>query len=126
MAPTFEPSLLPGHIYTLGDSSCIRFRLARTSDVAALRDLLEQARADAPDLEAARLVHFDPRRRYVVCAAGLVDSSETLLGIGSISLDEGRCAEPDLLIVADRSPQGLRRLLRSVLLDAVGARARAA
>ena len=120
---SFESGVLLGHVYTLADGSCVRLRLARTSDLVAIRGLLAQV---GLDLEAARLVHFDPRRRYVVCATGLSDCSETLLGVGSIRLDSGPSAEPDLLVLADDSREELRRLLGSVLVDAAKAYARAA
>src|SRR5437588_6791487 len=115
MPPRFEPGALLGHVYTLADGSCVRLRLSRTSDFAAICGLLAKAGSDASDLEAASLVQFDPRRRYVVCATGLVNSTESLLGLGSIELD---AREPDLLMLADPSQEELRWGLETVLVDA--------
>jgi hypothetical protein len=123
MPTSFESGALLGHVYTLADGSCVRLRLSRSSDFAAIRGLLAEAGSDAPDLEAASLVHFDPRRRYVVCATGLVNSTETLLGLGSIELD---AREPDLLVLADPSQGEVRSRLESVLVAAAGAPSRAA
>lgn len=123
MVPSFESGALLGHVYTLEDGPSIRLRLARSSDFAAIRDLLARAGFATPELVAGRSVHFDPRWRYVVCATGLVDSSEQLLGVGSIRLDG---EEPDLLVLADSSPRGLRGLLETVLVSAARASARAA
>jgi hypothetical protein len=123
MPSSFESGALLGHVYTLRDGSCVRLRLARSSDFVAIRGLLAEVGSDAPDLEAASLVHFDPRRRYVICAAGLVDSTESLLGLGSIELD---AAEPDRLVLADPRHEELRRRLETVLVDAARATSRAA
>jgi hypothetical protein len=123
MASSFKSGALLGHVYTLDDGSSVRLRLARPSDLATLRGLLAEAGRGAPDLEAARLVHFDPRRRYVVCATSLVDSSELLLGVGSIRLG---LLEPDLLVVRDAAPEASRQLLEGVLVEAARAASRAA
>ena len=107
----------------------MRLRMARSSDAAAIRDLLEQ-RGD--DVELARLVHFDPRRRYVLCATTLIDASERLVGVGAIELGPEEPSE--LLIdeqvegVADEQVEGVADLLRDVLVSRAGSvpRARAA
>jgi hypothetical protein len=65
--------------------------------------------------QVAQLVHFDPRRRYVICAAGLIDSSEKLLGIGAITFDGDRSPQPDLLLTYERYGDELRRLLSRAL-----------
>jgi hypothetical protein len=67
------------------------------------------------DIEIARLVHFDPRLRCVLCATGLIDSTETLLGIGAIRL--GSSDGHELLIVDDGSPEGLAENLSRALLS---------
>ena len=123
MAESFEAGALLGHVYTLPDGLPVRLRLARSSDAPGVRRLLDDERSG---LEPGRLVHFDPRRRYVVCATGLVDGRETLLGVGAIRLDDGTA--PDLLVVDGRQPQELTDLLRCALESCAEAvtRARAA
>jgi hypothetical protein len=124
MARDFESGALLGHVYTLRSGLPVRLRLARTSDATAIRHLLERSGYTGSDLEPARLVHFDPRRRYVLCATGLVEKTETLLGVGAISLEAG--GEPDLLLVAEEQPQELRELLAHALVACAHSRARAA
>lgn len=112
MPESFTPGALLGHVYELDDGTCVRLRLARGSDIRALRELLER---DSQDLSVARLLHFDPRREYVLCATALLDRRETLLGIGAIKLD-GEGTEPDLLVINDRAGEQLRSLLRDALI----------
>lgn len=124
MAEAFPPGALLGHVYELEDGSSVRLRLARGSDIQALRGLLER---NSQDLSAPRLLHFDPRREYVLCATALVDGRETLLGIGATKLNGG-ATEPDLLVIDDRAGDQLRRLLTDTLVATAGAitRSRAA
>lgn len=103
---------------TLDDGRLVRLRLARPSDSGAVRGLLEQLGVTAGDLELARLLSFDPRRRTVVCALAPIDGSETLVGIAAIELRAG--AEADL-VVADRV---LGALLERLLRDAARSHAR--
>jgi hypothetical protein len=112
MAVSFLPGALLGHAYELNDGMAVRLRLARASDVQALRDLLER---DSRPLSAAELLRFDPQREYVLCATALLDGHETLLGIGSIGLDD-EATEPALLVTDDRAGDGLRRLLSDALV----------
>jgi hypothetical protein len=83
--------------------------------------------------EARRLVQFDPRRCYVVCACALIDSSERLVGVGAIEMTADEASEPDLMIVAPElaelaDPQvseALTGLLWGALVGAAQAAARA-
>jgi hypothetical protein len=102
----------------------VGLRLARSSDAASIRELLERLGLDHEDLQAARLVHFDPCRRCVLCATALIGASETLVGVGAIGLEPGRTAAPDALIVDEQHHPGLADLLASVLLARVSAVAR--
>ena len=120
MAERFESGALLGHVYTLRGGLPVRLRLARSSDAPAVRALLER-QGRTGDLEPARLVHFDPRRRYVLCATGLVDKTEVLLGVGAISLDGAR--EPDLLVVDAERRAEVTELLRGALVACARARA---
>jgi hypothetical protein len=103
--------------------------MARSSDAAPIRALLERVDFAAGDLELARLVQFDPRHRYVICAAGLIDGAETLVGVGAIQLDtEERPAEPETLVVTGEHAADVAELLTGALIDraARAAQARAA
>src|SRR6201995_135 len=114
MAESFEPGALLGHVYTLADGLPVRLRLARSSDAAAIKRLLAEEGRGGSDLDTARLVHFDPRRRYVVCATGLVASTELLRAGGAASPDGA--PDPDLLVVGPQRPQELAELLRRALM----------
>lgn len=120
----FDPGALLGRTYPLEDGSRVRLRLARSSDAAAVRTLLRRqadlAEQTVPDLELARLVSFDPRDRCVICATGLIEGAERLIGVGSIPLD-GDGAEPEWLIIDPASPPGLRSLLIGALVGRASA-----
>jgi predicted pyridoxine 5'-phosphate oxidase superfamily flavin-nucleotide-binding protein len=105
MAESFSPGALLGHVYQLEDGTAVRLRLARGSDVLALRELLAR---DSRDLSAARLLQFDPRREYVLCATALLDGQEKLLGLGAIKRDG---TEPHLVVINDGAGEQVRRLL---------------
>lgn len=135
MAFVFTPSPLLGQTFPLGDGIRVRLRLAHFSDRAAIADLLNrQGPQGAPNPRIAeRLVQFDPRRRYVVCACALIDSTERLAGVGAIDLDPAAATEPDLLVIDEelagaRDPQfseALTGLLWGALVGAAQASARA-
>lgn len=116
MADNFESGALLGHVYTLHGGLPVRLRLARSSDARAIRQLLEAQGLDSADLDLARLVYFDPRRRYVVCATGLLDSTEQLLGVGAIMLDGA--TTPELLLVHEEHAEEVAPLLRRSLVRA--------
>jgi hypothetical protein len=119
-----ERGALLGQLYQLDDGSRVRLRLARGSDLPAIIELAQREEFELDRLQIARLVHFDPRRRFVVCATGLVDSAETLLGIGAIALDGDRSALPEILIVEQRYREELGQLLTSALIGAAHASSR--
>jgi hypothetical protein len=95
--------------------------MTRSSDAVPIGALLEDVESAAGDLDLARLVHFDPRRRCVICATGLIDGSETMVGIGSIALDSDGVSEPDTLVVAEGHADGrageVAELLAGALTD---------
>jgi hypothetical protein len=94
--------------------------MVQSRDVIAIRALLERQGLDVDELELARLVRFDPRRRAVICASALVGLTETIVGIGAIDLD---ALMPDTLLVDDELTDGLRELLSTALLSRASARA---
>jgi|SRR5947209_18041207 len=117
MAGSFVSGALLGHALALDDGTCVRLRLARSSDVGAIAELLEREAPGLGNLDARRLVHFDPRRRYVVCATGLIGSSETVLGVGAIEFAPHR-PRPDLLVVAGKYRNELAPHLTRALIEA--------
>lgn len=116
-----------GQALMLRSGVCVRLRLAHFSDIPAIAELIQQHAAPTIDLTAERLVQFDPRRRYVVCAMALIEGSERLVGVGAIDLAPV-LVPPDVLIfdpsIGEQLPQVLDGALRGVA--EANARARAA
>jgi hypothetical protein len=75
--------------------------------------------AAATELTPA-LWRFDPRHEVVVCATAVVDSSQRVIGVGAVDLDEGR---PEVAIDDRQDPQ-LAALLKRTLDGRVRARRR--
>jgi hypothetical protein len=111
----FDPGALLGRFYPLEDGSRISLRVARPSDANAIRRLLESVSQGCGDLEVARLVNFDPRRRCVICATGLLGGSEHLVGVGSVELGE-RAAQPEMVVVDPSAPAAVGELLAGALV----------
>jgi hypothetical protein len=124
---SFNRAPLLGESYKLDDHLRVRLRMARSSDIVPIRALVAR-RPAARDLELTSLVQFDPRRRCVICATALIDSTETLVGVGAIDVDVDSTAEPDTLLVADEHGEQITGLLAGALTAraAEAARARAA
>ncbi len=118
MVDGFASGSLLGHVYTFQNGLTVRLRLARTSDAGPIGGLLARHGVDAPDLAAARLVHFDPRRRYVVCATALIGGTETLVGVGAIEL--AATARPHILVCDEEHADEVAPLLTRALLDSAG------
>ena len=110
--------------YALPYGPRVRLRLARRSDLPAIRALLDRRGVAASELSLDRLVRYDPRRRAVMCASALVGGAETIVGIGAIDLSHG--AEPDTIVVDERLTDGLGELLAAVLVRRAEAHARRA
>jgi hypothetical protein len=125
---SFDPGALLGNSYVLDGGLRVRLRLARSSDAGAIHALVERQGLDPEDLQTARLVHFDPRRRYVLCATSLICSAETLVGVAAIELESGGSDQPDTVIVDEAHSAELSELLTSALVGRAStfARSRAA
>jgi hypothetical protein len=100
--------------HALADGHRVRVRMARSSDARAVRELGLRRGLGADPLAVARLTRFDPRRRLVISATALLDSRETLVGVGAVELDRDEPFEPDTLIFDERI-EGLGPLLVSAL-----------
>lgn len=94
----------------------MRLRLAQARDAPAIRALLRRQGLDHEELEIARLVRGDPRRRLVICAAALIGSSETILGVGEIGIGPEATVAPTLLYVDAAQTEGLDELLARALV----------
>jgi hypothetical protein len=127
----WTPGSLLGQSFPLENGVRVRLRLARFSDLGAIHALRSRGTGALPGPVPAaapeRLVQFDPRHRYVVCAMALIDSTERLVGIGAIELGPV-ASEPDVLLVDPDVGEALSELLDRALrsLAAASARARAA
>ena len=90
----------------------MRLGLAQIRDARAIGAFLAERRSGSQELEVARLVRADPRRRVAVCANALLDATETVVGVGAIEVG---ASEPDLLVVDSALTDGLEELLRRAL-----------
>ena len=120
----FDPGALLSRTYPLRGGLRVRLRLPQSGDARAIRALTE---GRLTELELARLLHCDPRRRLVICATGLVDGTVRVVGVGAIDLDP-RHRAPTVLVSDHQSAEGLDELLREALTGRARAllRARAA
>jgi hypothetical protein len=102
-------------------------RLVRSRDAAGIRELCERQRAPLGELELARLLSFDLATQLVLCATALIDSVDTVVGVGAIALDGPPARAPSLVIVDEAVTEGLAPLLSDALIGhAAFVRARAA
>jgi hypothetical protein len=109
----FDPGALLARSYPLPTGERVRLRLLRTSDAAAVRQLLVAA-GDVPDeLEVRRLLSFDPRQRIAIAAVTPRPRAEALLGAGAIDLIPG--ADPDAIVIDPSCGDALEDLLSSAL-----------
>ena len=109
-----EIAMTRSHELTRGPR--VRLRLARSGDRAAIRGLLDRVGGLASEFESARLVRADPRQRIVICATGLVQGSETLVGVGEIELHGDPCDPRPRTYVDSELTDGLDELLANALI----------
>ena len=76
--------------------------MVQPRDGLAIRAFLADQGLGIDELELARLLRFDPRRRAVICASALVDGREVVTGLGAIDLD---AKSPDLVLVGGEQPK---------------------
>jgi hypothetical protein len=105
--------------HTLPEGTRLRLRLPQVRDRAGLVDLLTRLGLQPDDLDAARILRFDPRGRTVVCATVWTGTGETMVGIIAGARDD---RGPDLLVTDERLTPGVGLALRSVLDGASGRR----
>ena len=109
MAGRHDPGALLAQYHPLPRGPRVCLRLVRRRDLAAIADLYRRPGIPVHELSLARLVSFDLLTVLVLCATALVDSRETVLGVGAIELD--RPTEPTLVIVDEQATDGLSELL---------------
>jgi hypothetical protein len=112
----FDPGALLARSYTLPRGPRVCLRLARTRDACGIADLLWSHGQQPDELELARLIRFDPRRQIVIVATALVDSRETVVGVGAIELDQGPHLLPSFVLVDEHLTEGLGELLTAALV----------
>ena len=115
MEPSFDPGALLARSYVLPRGPRVCLRLARVRDLPALAQLLERQGIEPDELELARLVRFDPRRRIVICATALIGCTDAIVGFGVIERGNASVAQPEALVVDDHLTNGLDELLARAL-----------
>jgi hypothetical protein len=114
MAESQAPGALLARYHPLPRGPRVCLRLVRRRDLAAITDLYARQGRAVHQLALARLVSFDLLNMVVLCATALVDSRDTVLGVGAIELD--RPTEPTLVIVDEVQTDGLDELLQAALV----------
>jgi hypothetical protein len=120
----FDPGALLARYYALSRGPRVCLRLARPRDSGGIARLYWSHGLEPDELELARLVRFDPRQRISICATALIDSVETIVGVGAIDLNHGPGVRPALVLVDERATEGLEELLTEALLGRAQALAR--
>jgi len=114
MAVQRDPGALLAQYHPLPRGPRVCLRLVRRRDLAAIAKLYERQGIAVHELWLARLVSFDLLTMLVLCATALIDSRETVLGVGAIELD--RPTEPTVVVVDEDETDGLDELLTDALV----------
>jgi hypothetical protein len=128
VSTSLDPGALLARYYALANGPRVCLRLVRPRDQVGIRELFEAHGRPLDELELARLVSFDLTRHLVLVATALIDTRETVVGVGSIGLGEQASRVPTLVVVDDDRTEGLHELLAGALVGHASAivRARAA
>jgi hypothetical protein len=116
MVERLDPGALLARYYTLSRGPRVCLRLVRSRDADGIRRLCERAGLTLGELELARLVSFDPGTQIVLCATALIDSAETVLGVGVIERGVDRELVPRLVVADEELTDGLAGLLHDALV----------
>lgn len=116
-----ERTSVPCNVF-LADGQRIRVRMPRSSDRARLGELVARAGAGRDDLEAERLLRYDPQRRTVLIAGIWTGSSSVIVGYAAC--EHGADGRPDVLIADEDLAPGLTDALCGVLATYAGTRER--
>lgn len=128
MASRINPGGLLAEYHALPGGPRVCLRLVRGRDAAGVRALYARHGTPLSELELARLVTLDLATQLVLCATALIDSAETVVGVGAIELEDGGRLAPSLVVVDEELADGLDALLVGALVAHADAmlRARAA
>ena len=99
--------------HTLPNGLLVRVRLPVSGDVRGLQRLLDRTAHEGDDLEARRLLRFDPRKRLALVAAVAPGAAELIVGYIAGDLLEG--ARPDILLADEILAPEVSELLADVL-----------
>jgi hypothetical protein len=116
MVDRLDPGALLARYYTLPRGPRVCLRLVRSRDADGIRRLCERAGMPLGELELARLVNFDPGTQIAMCGTALIDSAETVVGVGVIELGVDRELVPRLVVADEELTDGLAALLRDALV----------
>jgi hypothetical protein len=116
-----DPGALLARTWRLDDGLTVRLRVARRGDAAGVRSLLDRCGVEVSDFDVWSLVRPDPRREVTLCAAAPIDGHEEIVGVGSISYEDG---VPHTIVCDARVHGGGERLLDAALRELVRRRAR--
>jgi hypothetical protein len=116
MSPSLDPGALLARYYALPNGPRVCLRLVRPRDLDGIRALLHANGRTRDELELARLVDLDLRRRFVLVATALIGTTETVVGVGAIELGDPMATEPRLLLVDEDLTEGLDELLAEALV----------
>ena len=117
-----RPTMFLDRKKTLADGTRVRLRFPQARDRAQLAALHAHLGLEVGELELARLLSFDPRRRFVLCATTWDGTHERLLGYGAI---DRTTREQDVLVGDERGAGDVAELLARTLAEVVGARSAA-
>lgn len=120
MSPAHDPGALLARYYALPTGPRVRLRLVRSRDRDGIRGLFAAQGRPADELELARLVAFDGPRRLVLVATALIDTTETVVGVGAVDMGEREPSGPTLLVVDEALADDLRPLLTDALIGHAG------
>ncbi|MEP6954536.1 MAG: hypothetical protein ABI950_10800 [Solirubrobacteraceae bacterium] len=96
-------------VHTLPSGRRVRVRLPQRGDLPGLLALHDRAGRAISDLDARRLLRYDPRSRAVVCATAWVDGAETLVGFAAAVPGQ----EPGPLLADEAHAPGVTGVLRT-------------
>lgn len=116
MRKGIDPGPLLARSYALARGPRVCLRLARARDAGGIADLLWGHGRQPDELELERLVRFDPRRQVVLVATALVESRETVVGVGAIELEHSLEALPTFVLADAHLTEGLDELLTAALV----------
>jgi hypothetical protein len=119
----FDPGALMARVYTLPRGPRVCLRLVRIRDRDGIEDLLRRQGHTLSGWELAQLLRGDPRQRIILCATALLNSSETVLGVGRIELGPAGPG-PAWVIVDEDVTDGLAPLITHALTGRAEALAR--